>query len=85
MHWVDFLRLFDADARKGGALTAGSSAARSVVIEFHPDDPPEQLALFSDASAAHLVPVLRAALAKLEAGELRLPLDGGLRWVDDGA
>ena len=73
----DFLRVID------GAPGAGSPATRRVMIEFHPEYPPEELALFSDASAAHLVPVLRAALAKLEAGELRMPVDGGLRWVDD--
>ena len=80
---TDFLRVIDGDrAREAGGLTT-RSPVRCVLIEFHPEDFPEQLSLFSDASAAHLVPVLRAALAKLEAGALRLPVDGGLRWVED--
>ena len=77
MRRTDFLRVVDGDG--------GHARPKRLLIEFHPEDPPEQLALFSDAAATHLIPVLRAALAKLEAGELRMPLDGSLRWTEDGA
>ena len=90
---AEFLWVVDGDraceggdrASEGGPRSPASPSAKRALIEFHPEEPPEKLALFSDASAAHLVPVLRAALAKLEAGDLRIPVAGGLRWVDDEA
>lgn len=55
---------------------------QAVVVVFDPTDPSLLPVTFSTASASDLVPVLRVVLALLEAGALRMPVDGGVRWVD---
>ncbi len=57
---------------------------RAVMVMFHPADPPERHVLFSNAAAVDLVPVLRAVLARLESGDLRMPAADGVRFVDAG-
>ena len=57
---------------------------KAVVIAFNPSDAPEDHALYSNAAAASLLPVLKAMVARLEAGDLCMPVDGGLRWVGGG-
>jgi len=56
---------------------------KAVVVVFHPTDPPGEHVLYSNAAAAQLLPVLKAMVARLEAGDLRLPVDSRLRWVSD--
>lgn len=60
---------------------------KGAVIVFHPADLPEDHTLYSNAAAAQLIPVLKALVARLEAGDLRLDAGGGSRWVktEDGA
>ncbi len=56
---------------------------RAVVICFDPRDPSGHHTLDSNAAAGDLIPVLRAALARLESGALRMPVAwGAVRWVD---
>jgi hypothetical protein len=55
---------------------------RACVIMFNPNDLPERHSLVSDASASDLVPLLKAVVARLESGALRMPLNGEVRWVD---
>jgi hypothetical protein len=64
------------------AIEAVEAPRRAVFIVWDPLDPPEVHTLLSDASAADLQPLLRAVLARLERGETRMPVDGGVRWVD---
>jgi hypothetical protein len=56
---------------------------KGVLVAFDPADPPEVHILYSNAAAADLVPLLHAVLAQLEAGVLRLPVEGGVRWSSD--
>jgi len=55
---------------------------RVAIVEFNPADPADLSMLYSDAAACQLVPVLRAMLARLESGALRMPVDGRFRWED---
>jgi hypothetical protein len=55
---------------------------KAIVVVFRPADPSDRSMLFSSASAADLVPVLRAVLDRLESGTLRMPVEAGVRWVD---
>lgn len=55
---------------------------KAVVVVFDPADPPEVHEVFSAAAAADIVPLLRAVVARLESGALRMPVDGGVRWID---
>jgi hypothetical protein len=55
---------------------------RAVVIEFDPAAGPERHTLCTNTSAADLVPLLRAVLARLESGTLRMPVTDAVRWVD---
>jgi hypothetical protein len=58
---------------------------RAVVIVFDPHPPPEEAALYCNASAESLIPVLRAVLERLESGALRMPVSADeVRWVDEG-
>jgi hypothetical protein len=54
---------------------------KAVVLVFDPADPPEEHAVYSNAAAALLLPVLKAMVARIEAGELRMPTDNDARWV----
>ena len=45
-------------------------------------DPASQAALYGDVAACDLLPVLKALVARLEAGTLRMPVGHGHRWVD---
>jgi len=55
---------------------------RAVVVVFNPADPPETHALYSNAAAADLVPVLKAVVALLESGVVRMATDGDVRFVE---
>ena len=55
---------------------------KAVFVVFDPADPPEELAVYSNAAAAQLLPALQAMVARIEAGELRMPADNETRWVD---
>jgi hypothetical protein len=56
---------------------------RAVVIVFDPHPPPEEAALYCNASAESLIPVLRAVLSRLESGALRMPVSADeVRWVE---
>jgi hypothetical protein len=68
-----------------GHLAAMWPPDKAVMVMFHPADPPERHVLFSNAAAVDLVPVLRAVLARLESGELRMPTGDGVRFVDTSA
>jgi hypothetical protein len=57
---------------------------RVVVIAFDPAAGSTRLALYSNAAAIDLVPMLRIVLARLESGTLRMPVTNGVRWVDVG-
>lgn len=54
---------------------------RAAVITFHPDDPIRHV-LHSNAAAVDLIPMLRSLLLRLESGALRMPVNGGVGWVD---
>jgi hypothetical protein len=55
---------------------------RAVVIEFDPLETSGRSTLYSNGTAADLVPALRAVLARLESGSLRMPVTDAVRWVD---
>jgi hypothetical protein len=57
---------------------------RAAVIVFDPAGWDGQGTLYSTAAATDLVPRLEALLARLRAGTLRMPVSGGVRWVDEG-
>jgi hypothetical protein len=56
---------------------------KAVVLVFDPADAAEEHAVYSNAAAAQLLPVLKAAVARIEAGELRMPVVNEARWVSD--
>ena len=56
---------------------------RAVVITFD-QARPEHLALYSNAAAVDLAPLLRAVLARVESGALRMPVTDAVRWVEVG-
>ncbi len=61
---------------------------KAILVVFHPDDAADAAALYSNAAAADLVPVLRALLERIESGALRMPATADtVRWVEieDGA
>jgi len=58
-----------------------AAGIRVAIVEFDVADPEKHM-LYSDAAACQLVPVLRAMLARLESGALRMPVDGRFRWED---
>jgi hypothetical protein len=53
---------------------------RAVVLVFDPLDGQHQV--YSNASEYDLAPILRAVVARLRDGTLRMPVAGGVRWVD---
>jgi hypothetical protein len=66
-----------------GAL-AGSPGGKAVAIVTRPPAGPDaRPALFANLPAADLARTLRDVAARLEAGALRMPVDGSLRWVED--
>ena len=46
---------------------------KAVVVVFDPADAPEEHVVYSNAGASDLLPVLKAMLARIEAGDLRMP------------
>ena len=58
---------------------------RCVIIVFDPLAEAGDQAFYSNASAWQLTEVLSAALKQLASGSLRMPVAGGLRWVDPDA
>lgn len=58
-----------------------SPGQRRAFIVFDPGDR-TCIDLFCDASAADLVPTLKALIARIEEGSLRMPVTGGVCWVD---
>jgi hypothetical protein len=58
------------------------SPDKAAMVVFRPGDPPAAATLYSNAAAADLLPVLRAVLARIEAGALRMPTTADtVRWV----
>jgi hypothetical protein len=56
---------------------------KAAVLVFDPLDPPDMAALYSNAAAVNLIPFVRALLARLESGALRMPVTAdGVRWVE---
>jgi trans-aconitate methyltransferase len=55
---------------------------KAVVITWDPAQ--DASVLYSNAAAADLIPRLEAMLERLKSGSLRLPVDDGVRWVDEG-
>jgi hypothetical protein len=55
---------------------------RAVVLVFDPLDGQHQV--YSNASEYDLAPILRLVVARLRDGTLRMPVAGGVRWVDVG-
>jgi hypothetical protein len=70
-----------AAAATGLIDTVAEPWRRAVVVVFEPALP-ERHALYANAAAADLIPVLKAVLERLESGTLRMPLEVGVRWVD---
>jgi hypothetical protein len=64
------------------ALPSLTDHQRCAVVHFNRLEPPEFAALYGDLAAADLLPVLRALVARIEAGTLRMPVDGGARWTE---
>lgn len=62
------------------ALEMVEPSHRAVVIVFDPLDGVHQV--YSNASEYDLAPLLRAVTARLRDGTLRMPVAGGVRWVD---
>jgi hypothetical protein len=56
---------------------------KAVVMVFDPSAPPEEHVIYSNAAAAQLLPVLKAMVARIEAGDLRMPVANAARWVSD--
>jgi hypothetical protein len=54
---------------------------KAVFVVFAPADAPEEHTVYSNASASQMLPVLQAMVARIEAGELRMPADNATRWV----
>ncbi len=65
-----------------GAVDDACAPHKLAVVAFHPADEATEHVLYTNAAAEALVPVLRALLARLESGALRMPVDGGVLWVD---
>jgi hypothetical protein len=55
---------------------------KTAVIEFRETDRPGRGVLYSDSSASWLAAELRAQADRLDAGTRRMPVTGGLRFVD---
>lgn len=56
---------------------------KAAVLVFDPLDRPGSGALYSNAAAVDLIPEVRALLARLESGALRMPVTAdGVRWVE---
>ena len=73
------LQDIDTTSRKLQVLRA--AGIRVAIVEFDVADPEKHM-LYSDAASCQLVPALRAMLARLESGALRMPVDGRFRWED---
>jgi hypothetical protein len=54
---------------------------KAAVVVFDPADPPEEHVIYSNAAAVQLLPVLKAMVARIEAGDLRMPVGNAARWV----
>lgn len=82
------LFLDGATARFLDLLQFVPGEARGVVIVFDrlacPGSPDALGTLYSNAASFHLIPLFEDVLARLRAGTLRLPVNGGVRWVDEG-
>ncbi len=76
-------RFFTTAGRVAPVYPPVAPTKKTAVIRFDLADAPEAHTLDCDAAAADLVPVLRALLARIEGGALRMPVTDGLRWVED--
>ena len=56
---------------------------KAVFVVFDPADAAEEHVIYSNAAAAQLLPVLKAMVARIEAGDLRMPVANDARWVSD--
>jgi hypothetical protein len=77
-----FAYLTTAAAALIDMLALAEPTRRALVIEFDPGAGRPLHTLYSNAAAVDLVPVLRAVLARLESGTLRMPVTDAVRWVD---
>ena len=74
---------YDVDDIANEAIEAidALGVLKAVVVVFDPADPPEEHVIYSNAAAVQLLPVLKAMVARIEAGDLRMPVGNAARWV----
>lgn len=74
---------YDVDDVANEAIEAidALGVIKVVVVVFDPADAPETHVIYSNAGAAQLLPVLKAMVARIETGDLRMAASNEVRWV----